>query len=208
MVDKNYSLFPLDWISPCARGECSLDRDKRMFFSSIEYLKSYHILCFFLACAMGFLYSYFILSETSNEFFFLGSWLYFLALSILSLLICFMLSLFARILISQANSVPAIYSLDSSTAVILRFLIVTALLGWLYCLWIPCLLSWFIASSSNFLRVDSWGLSEYKIQIWKLHPFTIFKILHFSFSASNNWFQNDEWFRSVFLCRFFSHGRY
>lgn len=98
MVDKNYSLFPLDWISPCARGECSLDRDKRMFFSSIEYLKSYHILCFFLACAMGFLYSYFILSETSNEFFFLGSWLYFLALSILSLLICFMLSLFARIL--------------------------------------------------------------------------------------------------------------
>lgn len=68
------SSFPwIEFVRTCAKGECFLDQDKRIFFLSVKYLKSYHILCFFLIWAMTFLYSCFILSEISNYFLFLGS---------------------------------------------------------------------------------------------------------------------------------------
>lgn len=37
--------FRIEFVSPCAKRECFLDWDKRIFFS-IKYLQSYHILSF------------------------------------------------------------------------------------------------------------------------------------------------------------------
>lgn len=58
------------------------------FFYSLKYLKSYHILCFFLSSAMTFLYSCFILSEISNYLSF--SWISCFIISAFSILSLFL----------------------------------------------------------------------------------------------------------------------
>lgn len=109
----------------------SRQKDFFFFFYSIKYLKSYHILCFFLTWAMTFLYSCFILSDISNYLSF--SWI-----------LCFIISafpschpyflfhvfpFFTRALCLSCSNGPIGGSLESCTAVILGFLS-TAPRGW------------------------------------------------------------------------------
>lgn len=101
MVFKNYSSFPLDWTCQAlCQGRMFFGSRQKDFFSPIKWLKSYHILCFFLIWAMTFLYSCFILSEILITFLFLGSCalLFQLFPSSLSYFLFYVVPFFARAL--------------------------------------------------------------------------------------------------------------